>query len=250
MLDYYVLTLDIDWAPDFVIKKAAEYLTKKKIKATWFITHDSPEIHALSKNKLFELGIHPNFLKESSHGSNEDEVLSYVKKILPKARVMRTHALIQSNKIMGLASEKYGIDVDVSLLLPETPNLSPHRIYYYNNIGMTRIPYFWQDDREMYNPKKTWDVKNKKFNVPGLKIFDFHPIHLYLNSDSMTASKNLKQHGPLNMLANKIIDKEINNGKGTLDLFKGICDKISAQRKSFTISEIEKMWSDEKSRSR
>jgi len=37
-----VITLDCDWAPDFVIKYVAGILTERKVKATWFITNDFP----------------------------------------------------------------------------------------------------------------------------------------------------------------------------------------------------------------
>jgi len=33
------LTLDIDWAPDWMIEKVAEMLLKYGVKATWFATH-------------------------------------------------------------------------------------------------------------------------------------------------------------------------------------------------------------------
>lgn len=34
-----VITLDIDWAPDFVIDAVAEQLVQAGVWATWFVTH-------------------------------------------------------------------------------------------------------------------------------------------------------------------------------------------------------------------
>lgn len=35
-----VITLDCDWAPDFILQKIADILSSKKIKTTWFITNE------------------------------------------------------------------------------------------------------------------------------------------------------------------------------------------------------------------
>ena len=61
---YY--TRSIDWAPDFIIEKVDEILKERNIKATWFVTHKSAYLKNLSKNRNYELGIHPNFLPNDS----------------------------------------------------------------------------------------------------------------------------------------------------------------------------------------
>ncbi len=64
------ITLDVDWAPDFMIDAAAQALVDREVKATWFVTHASPAVERLREHPdLFELGIHPNFLAGSSHGA-------------------------------------------------------------------------------------------------------------------------------------------------------------------------------------
>ena len=55
------ITLDIDWAPDFVLESVIEMVTKANVYATWFITHNTPLLETLAQNPKFELGIHPNF---------------------------------------------------------------------------------------------------------------------------------------------------------------------------------------------
>ena len=39
----YLIFLDVDWTLDFVIEYVANILVEHGIKATWFLTHDSPE---------------------------------------------------------------------------------------------------------------------------------------------------------------------------------------------------------------
>jgi len=77
-----ILSLDCDWAPNFVLEYVAKILTANKIRATWFITNDSPFLTELESNPLFELGIHPNFDITSTQGNSVDEILTNIKKIL------------------------------------------------------------------------------------------------------------------------------------------------------------------------
>ncbi len=70
-----LITLDIDWASDFTIKKVDEILKEKNIKATWFVTHKSAYLKNLSKNRNYELGIHPNFLSNTTQGKTPKEIL-------------------------------------------------------------------------------------------------------------------------------------------------------------------------------
>ena len=70
-----LITLDIDWAPDFIIKKVDEMLKERNIKSTWFVTHKSAHLKNLSKNRNYELGIHPNFLPNTTQGKTPKEIL-------------------------------------------------------------------------------------------------------------------------------------------------------------------------------
>ena len=94
------LTFDIDWAPDFMIRKCTNFLEKNEIPATFFVTHNSKIISEIRDNELFELGIHPNFENNSTQGNNLIEVLSHLLKIVPEANSVRTHGLLQSSNII------------------------------------------------------------------------------------------------------------------------------------------------------
>jgi len=80
------ITLDVDWAPDFVIEDVAELLINSSVRATWFVTHASSAIDDLRKRPdLFELGIHPNFLPGSTQGADVDSVLNHCMSLVPDA---------------------------------------------------------------------------------------------------------------------------------------------------------------------
>jgi len=96
-MNEFVITFDIDWAPDFVIEEVASLLQQKGVRATWFVTHACAAVELLrERSDLFELGIHPNFLEGSSHGKTPMEVLSHLLTVVPEAIGIRSHAVVQS----------------------------------------------------------------------------------------------------------------------------------------------------------
>ena len=220
-----VITLDTDWAPDFILEHVSEILTKRKIKATWFITNDSPFLEKLKQNSLFELGIHPNFDINSSQGKNPDEILKNLKNILPDAKSVRTHALLQSTHLL-LKFHKYGIENDLSLFLSKTPNIVPHFSKYFN---LHRFPCFWEDDFYMKD-NESWSLQEPFFHKPGLQIFNFHPFHIYLNSNKMELYNSVKKEIGFLKINQENIQQFINsdkNGSGTIfdDLTLLLSDK-------------------------
>lgn len=252
MLDSYVLTIDTDWAPDCAIEAVTDMLLKKKTKATWFITHDSPSIRRLFKHDdIFEFGLHPNFLPESTQGKNENEVMEYLRAILPDSRILRTHTLYQSSRLLAFLTDKFNIEIDVSIFLPSTARITPHTIRFNGSKNeLLRMPYFWEDDVEMCAVSRSWDITDHRYHVPGLKIFDFHPMYVYLNSDTMKDYVSLKTKGPLFRLKEEEIAPFINrNGEGAGSFFRSFVEyMLKEQKVSYKISDIASAWAGEKAR--
>lgn len=227
----FILTLDVDWAPDWVVEYVANLLIKHKVKATWFITHDSLGLNYLKKhNQLFELGIHPNVLPGSSHGVGEEKVLEHIKNIVPEAVSMRTHGLYQSTKFLVKANQKYGIKRDVSLFLPLAESLRPHK-FQTQGSDLLRIPYFWEDDREMFMENPLWEISDARLKNKGLKIFNFHPIHLVLNTENFLRYEKLKSIIPIQDWDEKIVKVNYNKGQGPKTLFIGLLELLSGKGK-------------------
>lgn len=179
MLNEFVLTFDVDWAPDWVIEHTVRLLRAYNIKSTWFVTHESPAIKRLLDNDLVEVGIHPNFLPGSTQGTSARNILNNLTKAFPTAKAIRTHAMAYSAHLAKAFAE-YGLLIDSSIYLGGMANIQPFITQYDNETKIARLPYFWSDDGELtYKPK---------FEVPetiGMKILCFHPIHVYLNTQSM-----------------------------------------------------------------
>jgi hypothetical protein len=237
-----VITFDVDWAPDFVIRRVANILIEKEIKATWFITHDSPVIRELSEySDLFEIGIHPNFMPETTQGKNYHEVMEYLMKIAPRAKSVRTHGLFQSSSIMKMMAVDFDLENDVSIYLREVPHIIPFEAYYEDKI-LTRIPYFWTEDGEMYKPEPSFLLRDKGMSLPGLKIFAFHPIHVYLNSRNMNNYNSLKHRCDIRNCTEKEVEPCINEGVGTKSLLQELIRCICRFNGSKTISDIAIQW--------
>ena len=188
-----VLTLDVDWAPDCAINFVAERLLAHRVRATWFVTHTSPAILALRRYPdLFELGIHPNFLPGSTHGETPEVVLRHCMALVPHATSMRSHALMQSTPLLDTVMRETPIETDVSLFLPRAKAVE---FIEYHRPGRTllRVPYVWEDDFEMESGDPCWELSPLFGRGEGLKVFNFHPIHIYLNSADIGPYHRLKR---------------------------------------------------------
>jgi len=238
LMNNIFITIDVDWAPDFVIDFVADVLIEYQVKSTWFITHLSPAIEQLALlPDLFEFGIHPNFLNGSTQGKTPSEILDYCFKIVPRAKCMRTHSLVQSSPLLGEILQRTPVEIDVSLFLPHVPNLQPFE-YHANDKSLLRVPYFWEDDYETGRPKPIWRFSSLA-SSEGLKVFDFHPIHVYLNSHNLDAYSQLKRQGYNADIPPKLIRKYIQQGEGTQTMFMDIVLELSRYGYSNFISDIQ-----------
>jgi hypothetical protein len=194
--DRTAITLDVDWAPDFMIDHVAELLVGRGVAATWLVTHASPAIDRLRAHPdLFELGIHPNFAAGSTHGSTPEEVLEHCLAIVPEARCMRTHGLLQSSPLLAVTRNATPIRVDLSLFLPHARLAE---LLHYPVAGgetMLRIPHIWEDDAEMLAPEPSWSTAALAAETGGLAVFCFHPVHVYLNAAGGEPYEALRARG-------------------------------------------------------
>jgi polysaccharide deactylase WbmS-like protein len=223
-----VATLDVDWAPDFAIDFTAELLAGEGVRSTWLVTHASPAIERLAaRPDLFELGIHPNFAAGSSHGNTPQAVLDHCMDLLPGARTMRAHSLVTSSPLMNLVVAESPIVADLSIFLPHAPALAPVP-YTFGGRTVYRIPFYWEDDYEYGLETPSWDLAEHLEEAPGLKIFNFHPIHVYLNSRDGRAYAELKaQAEPLTRLSEEATAASVNAGTGTRTLFSALVSHLA-----------------------
>jgi hypothetical protein len=192
--DSVFLTFDVDWAIDDVFSDSIDIVEKYDLSATWFITHKTPLLDRLRENPKFELGIHPNFNKlliqsDISNGKSANEIIGRLMDIVPEAVSIRSHSLTQSSVLLALF-EKFGLSYDCNNLIPASLEYKLFPWELWN--GMTCVPYSWEDDIHILYKWKT--SMEKHIQQDSLKVFDFHPIHVALNTNSLTRYENSRAY--------------------------------------------------------
>jgi hypothetical protein len=235
------ITFDIDWAPDWCIERCVEILDRFGVKATFFATHASPALEEIKRRReRFEVGLHPNFHPGSTHGSETSAVIEHCLEFAADARAMRTHGLMQWSNLFALLANSFPqIETDVSTFLPGQQS---YRGSYFFLDGMsapvTKLAYRWEDDIAAALPSYDWSAL--PVLVDGLNIFNFHPIHVGLNMETMSRYRALGT-----ALGNKRLAEAreeevaglVNSGAGTVTAVERIC-AIVRETGSFTISEL------------
>ena len=77
--------------------------------------------------------------------------------------------------------------------------------------------------------------------IPGLKIYNFHPIHIALNSKNLDNYNKLKLNKDIQKLEKKDIQKFINHGKGARTFLIELLDFLDS-RKTYTIKQIPSLF--------
>ena len=177
------LTFDIDWAHDEVISDTLNLLYNNDVPATFFATHESPVLKSVIEDNKHEVGIHPNFndlINNTCVGENAESRLKYLLDLFPSAKSIRSHSTTWSGVIQELVL-KYEITHESNTFIPWQSNMSLKPWKLWNEL--TRVPYFWEDDVGILF--KETNALSSILKLPGLRVFDFHPIHVFLNTESL-----------------------------------------------------------------
>ena len=190
-MDALCLSLDADWAADFVLEDVLERLRAwGVVRGTLFVTHDTPA-NKKWQNAGFELGVHPNFnpLFEGRITQSADEIIAAMRALVPTARSVRSHGLTRS----GVLSRRFtqaGYTHESNFMLPlRTGNqLRP----FEQPSGLLQVPFAWGDYDYLasggsFSPDDCLDQ-------PGPHVFNFHPIHIYLNCETLSRYEDAKAH--------------------------------------------------------
>lgn len=182
--DHVFLTFDIDWAGDEVLEDTIALVESAEVAATWFVTHPTPLLERLRANPRFELGVHPNFnfLLEgrARPGDSAERILDAIMAVVPEARAVRSHSMVQSSRLTELFMRR-GLTHDCNEFIPvqSTLALRPWRLWN----GLVKVPHFWEDDATcIYGGPFS---VTRLLTTAGLKVFDFHPIHVFLNTEHL-----------------------------------------------------------------
>lgn len=175
------LTFDIDWAHDDILEDSLNLLQNTQVSATWFATHGTPLLANLQQNNRFEVGIHPNFnpLLDGSLNISSYEVITNCMSIVPEAKSVRSHSLVQSERLID-QFKLCGLTHISNLFVPYGSGIQakPFRVWD----QMIMVPHSWQDNVAL---KMKMGFPRQADFFSGLQVLDFHPIHVYLNSENL-----------------------------------------------------------------
>jgi hypothetical protein len=218
------LSFDTDWAHDDVIADTVKLLEAHDVPATWFVTHQSPAIQHLINSNLVQIGLHPNFNAllsgDISIGENADDVLSSIQNIVPAAKAIRSHSLTQNERLVDLFLCR-GMTHASNVFIPFSRNarLIPWKLWG----GLTVVPHCWQDNVAMKMPLQMPTLDDAK---ESLIIFNFHPIHVFLNSEKLERYENTRH---LHQNPNEMI-RHRHEGEGTRSILLKVLKMVRNDR--------------------
>ena len=144
---------------------------------------------------MVDVGIHPNFRPNSSHGSCIKNVCESLLNLFPNSIISRSHGFIDSPEIQSELFSR-GIKYDSNQLSQNKPHIKIQNL----SSGITRIPCFWSDGMIIHNSKDSsyniQDVmKHTKSSIlkPGYKILNVHPILFVTNSNNYKHYKAIRK---------------------------------------------------------
>jgi hypothetical protein len=222
--DQIAITFDIDWVADEVIQYAVDFLEKYQVKATFFATHLSNYLEALDSSR-YEIGLHPNFERDSDY----NKTTKSLKALYPEAIGVRSHLLFQSGPLLQVFIDN-SLSYESNAFVPLVAGLRPYRCLN----KLVSIPCYWGDD---YHYLAGFDFELSRLRVDnhGLKVYIFHPIHIFANTISDNHYLGFKQyvHEPA------ALRKYRHKGRGIGTLFEDLLQYLSRNKlETYTCKEI------------
>ena len=220
MADTIFLSFDIDWVPDYMLEMLGNLVDG--VDASFMHTHSSKACAQISAT--FPSGIHPNLLRNSDQGQNILEVIDFHKNLGIDFDTCRFHVLNYGYPDL-IELSKAGTKLDSSTILFNGKNIIPT---YHEDLDMIMAPYFWEDGTFLRS-KKDFGEDIIDWKTKGLKIFDFHPLDIYLNTVTLEQRNEFKKSvTKLQETEEKFASKFINNSDfGSRDILKHLLRRRS-----------------------
>jgi len=228
----------MDWACNELMDFLYDLLENYDLAATINITNHFDSLDKYKKNKKMELGIHPNFnalIDGTDRGGMKDKkvIIEKCKCIVPNAVVARSHSLLSSTPITKCLHD-CGIRYELNCYI------DPHEGICVNpwlQQGVLQVPFFYEDDISLMEKKESRPGFYLNPSINMYRVFNFHPIHLLLNSESLNRYERIKA----NYHNFSVLQKNVNTQSyGILDFFKELVETAKAEGYQFeTITEIE-----------
>ncbi|MCQ9205004.1 MAG: hypothetical protein NG737_01655 [Omnitrophica bacterium] len=197
-----VITMDTDWVPDEVLEYSLNLLDSHGVRATLFMTNP---VKLDTKNH--EIGIHPNF--------TSFDFKKHIKECLeiyPQAKGVRSHSLFYSERLREVYSH-YDIEYQSNFMMYRQSGIRPLWIAP----TTLELPLYWMDNFYMEMEQAPgFEIGELTLNIKGLKVFCFHPIHIFLNTERLDRYDEAKNY---HNDVKKLLEMRNVNRRGVKDIF-------------------------------
>jgi hypothetical protein len=214
-------TLDVDWAPDEILDFSLALFRDRRLKCTVFATHETASLDRIKNDDNFEIGLHPNFnglLFPQAAPAMQAPNFDGLRAIFPGATSIRSHSLVQSSRLQNEFVAR-GLTHESNTYIPHEAGLELRPWILWN--GLIKVPFLFADDLHLYSGPV--DRRFDGVRHAGLCVVTFHPIHLYLNTDSIGAYERYKQGAQ----AGAPIEQFVNRRRfGISDVFNAMVDTL------------------------
>lgn len=210
--DEVIVTVDTEWCPDAVIADTVDLLDEYGVSSTLFSTH-ADGVDA----DRHERALHPNFLAADT---SEGEALDTVATAYPAATGLRAHAMYVHSPLRSRYGE-HDLEYESNYAAYLVDDLEPFWMFG----EVVQLPVYFMDDtwlRLRDDPEALPSV-DALTTGPGLRVLDFHPIHVYLNTPDIDYYRAHKdRYDDPDRLADARYD-----GLGVRDLFVAVLDRLA-----------------------
>lgn len=221
--DSVFLTVDIDWAPDYMLAPMIDVLEKHNLTATIFATHKSPLLEMIEKRGIHEIGLHPNLCEGSSQGKSLDEVMRTLSDVASQPKGVRFHRLGHEYRDL-VRLQDYGITYDVSRLNFNCSHLRPT---FHHDLNLTLLTYSWEDGVAEGVVTRGGDAF-ADIESPGIKILNFHPLNVYMNfANSLERELFQSEHPRFSSLPESALKPRNRKAGGSGDVFEEVCARLA-----------------------
>lgn len=216
------ISFDSDWVPDEVLQYCVDLLAPYNVPATFFMTSQT-SVPLIG----YEVGIHPYFPSFDLTKHIAERMNEY-----PKAKGSRSHSLFFTERLRE-SYKKFPLKYQSNTMLYKQASIKPHLI----SKRILDIPLFWMDYFALeVEGQKGIDINNFDLESPGIKVFDFHPVHIYINTCSLGHYEKAKQYNKQPDQLKKLRNK---TKPGVKDFLKQLLKKVSEKHlQMMTLGEI------------
>jgi peptidoglycan/xylan/chitin deacetylase (PgdA/CDA1 family) len=217
------ISIDPDWAPEAVVQDTLDLLRQHRANATLFMTN----VLDLDLSG-HEIAIHPHFESFDYESHLRARLTQF-----PDAIGTRSHSLFDTQRLQEIY-ERLGIRYQSNVLMYREPNLRPYRV----SRTVVELPIFWMDNvyMMMEGEGASFALTDLKIEEPGLKLFCFHPIHIFLNSPSMRLYNDAK---PYYKSPHVLLQHRNTRERGVRDVFLELLQYVEDKRLATrTLSDI------------